>query len=630
VNPQAPEFDAQTLTLRAGPMTLGPLEPLIDSQVARTGAPRVASGENGWTLTWPLESGLAERFVLTIAWQPDRSELRVDASLDGVQPALRVDSIGVRVRAAGATRYLRTGYTSWDGSHFAEFATEPGLTGHAVTALVSADDEVAVLGFLRHDRLQTRFQFAADASAPAVDIETLIDGVAHDGSVRAESLVILAGRDVEEALRGWAQRVARASPLPPRAGPKRIAGWCSWYSLYASISDAVILEHLQAAARFRDRYRVPFEVFQIDDGFVPEMGDWLDVKPQFPRGMAPLLADIRAAGFVPGLWIAPWMVGNRSRLYAEHPDWVVLERETGRPHAPMKFYGEFRWHKRSEEYYVLDVTHPAAERFVRDVFRAWRGWGCGYFKTDFMYFGTDRHPAQLRWHREGLSRIEIWMRMARLIREEIGDATWLGCGGPIWAPVGLVDAVRIGRDVGVTWKGRYSAESLLRDQTARNFANGILWQADPDCILLRNRFHELTDAEVHALVLFAGLAGGVLMTSDQLDEVPEERRALFAQLAGDPAVRPCDFPRLGRGPARDPVLVQRARRPDGSVWVNVLNAGDEPADRTVTWETAGSGADAEVRPLDAVQTWQRTEQGVRVTLPPRTACRFAFSGARRA
>ena len=35
--------------------------------------------------------------------------------------------------------------------------------------------------------------------------------------------------------------------------------------------------------------------------------------------------------------------------------------------------------------------------------------------------------------REGLSRIEIWMRMARLIREEIGDALWLGCGGPIWA-----------------------------------------------------------------------------------------------------------------------------------------------------------------------------------------------------
>src|SRR6185437_2400536 len=162
------------------------------------------------------------------------------------------------------------------------------------------------------------------------------------------------GCEVEESLREWARQVAHAAPTPPRLRPRRISGWCSWYSLYSSISDALLLDHLQAAVRFRDDYQVPFEVFQIDDGFVPEMGDWLDLKPQFPRGMAPVLADIRACGFIPGLWIAPFMVGNRSRLYAAHPDWVVTDRHTGKPLVPMKFYGEFRWHKRSEEYYVLD------------------------------------------------------------------------------------------------------------------------------------------------------------------------------------------------------------------------------------------------------------------------------------
>ena len=55
------------------------------------------------------------------------------------------------------------------------------------------------------------------------------------------------------------------------------------------------------------------------------------------------------------MWIAPFMVGNRSGLYREHPDWVVQDRQTGGPLAQMRFYGEFRWHKRSEEYYVLDI-----------------------------------------------------------------------------------------------------------------------------------------------------------------------------------------------------------------------------------------------------------------------------------
>jgi len=361
--------------------------------------------------------------------------------------------------------------------------------------------------------------------------------------------------------------------------------------------------------------------------------------------MAPLLAEIRAAGFIPGLWIAPFMVGNRSRLYAEHPDWVVTDRDSGKPIAPMKFYGEFRWHKRSEEYYILDITHPDAETYLRNVFRVWaREWGCGYFKTDFMYFGSEYGPAQAQWHTAGLSRIEIWMRMARMIREEIGAALWLGCGGPIWAPVGLVDAVRIGRDIGVTWDGHYSAESLLRDQTSRNFANGILWQADPDCILLRDRFHELTDTEVESLARFAGLSGGVLMTSDQLDEVPEGRRAMFAEFARSPDILPCEFPRLGRSPLRhrmslghtgqpavvsegDPVLIQRVHRADGAVLVNVFNTGEVPAERLITWSLASSRNDAVVMPLDGAPAPIRTAEGIKVTVPAHGTCLLAFSGA---
>jgi len=152
-------------------------------------------------------------------------------------------------------------------------------------------------------------------------------------------------------------------------------------------TDANFETMMHMVADVAQRESLPMRVFQIDDGFTPEMGDWLDIKPQFPRGLKPLLDDIRAAGFTPGLWIAPFMVGNRSRLFARHPDWVVHDRTTGQPLTQMQFYGEFRWHKRSEEYYILDTTHPAAFDYLRRVFRTWRrDWGCEYFKTDFMHF----------------------------------------------------------------------------------------------------------------------------------------------------------------------------------------------------------------------------------------------------
>jgi alpha-galactosidase len=297
------------------------------------------------------------------------------------------------------------------------------------------------------------------------------------------------------------------------------------------------------------------------------MGDWLDVKPQFPRGMKPLLEDIRERGFTPGLWIAPFLVGNRSRLYAEHPDWTV-QSVSGGPLVHMRFYGEFRWHKRSEEYYVLDTTHPDAAAYIRSVFRIWRkDWGAQYFKTDFMNAGAEYGPDQAKWHQAGLSRVEVWQRMATIIREEIGESLWLGCGCPLWASVGLVDAVRIGRDIGVSWNGEYSAESLLRDLETRNHASGTLWQADPDCVLLRDHFHELSGKEVRSLLMFAGFCGGVLMTSDKLDEVPAERGALFATLLRERKLA-CDFPRLGESSA---VVVQRVRGANASARFHVLN-----------------------------------------------------------
>ena len=652
---EVPAFNPGDLSLTAGGVRLSGPVPLINGEPIECGEPDLLAEGDAWRVVWRLPQRWGERVVLGIAGAADRTGLRLELALEGVPAGARLDSLGVRFRSVeGVIRYLRNGYTSWDGSYFIEPENARGLLeavpgavlAYAMTAFVAAGGGVAVLGYLRHDRYQSRIRFDFAAGPLALDLETLLDRVAHEGLLAAEALILLGGTEVEETLRQWARQVARISPLEPRIQAPRITGWCSWYNLYSSLSEPVLLEHLGAAARFRDRWRVAFDIFQIDDGFVPEMGDWLDAKPQFPRGMAPLLAQVRAAGFVPGLWIAPFMVGNRSRLYEQHPDWVVCDRGTGKPIVPMKFHGEFRWHKRSEEYYILDITNPAAEAWMRQVLRVWRrDWGCGYFKTDFMYFGAEYGPEQARWHVSGLSRMAVWMRMARLIREEIGDALWLACGGPIWAPVGLVDAVRIGRDIGVSWHGHYSAESLLRDQATRNFANGILWQADPDCILLRERFHDLSDAEVRSLATFAGLSGGVLMTSDQLDEVSEERRALLATLAKLPA-RPCDFPDLGRSTIRhrrgtghlgqqvvigetDPVLIQRVHRPDGVVLLNVFNTGDVPAERLIPWSMSGFGPDSMAFTSPGGHALSGTDQGVRVRVPPHANCLCEFRAASR-
>ncbi len=552
----------QTLDMQAGPIKLLGIQPVVNGQLLRVHSTAVEGSDGaGWRLRY-----IGDVATFWLSATQESSLWRIRFGLENLPAGLELDSFGLRfAQIEGARKYLRQGYHSWDGAAYVALG-ETDQTGYAHTQLLSeTGNGSVVLGFDRHDRFQHTFTF----EGTSLTIQTLWDRK-ESKPIESERLLIFEHPGVEEALREWARQVARASPRPPRRPTQPITGWCSWYNLYAAISEETILEHLQGLAQIAKRASLPMRVFQLDDGFTPEMGDWLLVKPQFPRGIKPLLDDIRAAGFIPGLWIAPFVVGNRSRLYRQHPDWVLRERETGQPLVQMRFYGEFRWHKQSEEYYILDATHPEAFEYLRTVFRIWRlDWGCEYFKTDFMFWGAEYGPDRVTYHTPGLSRIEVWHQVAQMIREEIGEALWMGCGMPLWASVGLVEGNRTGRDVGAEWPP--DALERLQGLALRNFANHLLWEADPDCVLLRERFHHLRSEEQTALALFAGMLGGAMLTSDTLDELSDERLALWRMLLTS-AAGSCCFPLLGH---EDEVLLQvRGHRPAAVLAFN-------PSEKTV-------------------------------------------------
>lgn len=519
--------------------------------------------------------------------------------LQDVPTNFLLNSFGIKFKSIhGIQSILKNGYHSWDSSSYiparsgdlAKSSAISQFTGYAMTQLIPAQMTGSlVIGFDRHDQFQYTFTFTQAGENINLAIEVIWDQIPVQETkvIISEKLWIIEHDEVENALRDWAKIVAISSPTSPRLPEFPLTGWCSWYNLYASIDQNNILEHLASATKIKKKSHLDLNIFQIDDGFTPEMGDWLEIKPQFPLGMKYLMDQIKSSGFVPGLWIAPFVVGNRSHLYHDHPDWVIKDRTTGKPLVQMQFYGEFRWHKRSEEYYILDCTHPQAIQYLREVFSTWRyDWGCEYFKTDFMFFGSEYGPERAIYHTPGLSRIQIWRKTAEVIRESIGDALWVGCGCPLWASVGLVEAVRISRDMGVSWRGERSAHDLLHDLANRNFGNHILWQADPDCLLLRNNFHHLSDVEIRSLAIYAGMTGGVMMTSDKLDELSEDRIHLFRRFAQKQKMI-CNFPLLGNTyefseTGYDPIIVQIQQsmsKNDHEMLIFIFNSGEEPVKR---------------------------------------------------
>jgi alpha-galactosidase len=353
--------------------------------------------------------------------------------LDDLPASFVLDAFGLRFAAVENMRaYLPVGSNCWDGSSYQEPEAMPAReaerreTGFAMAQILPRfGGGSVVLGFDRHDRFQHTFAYDTRQRPVPLTVQTLWDRKAPSGGrCASECLVAYAHPGVEAALRAWAELLARRSPLPPRLDGPGITGWSSWYNLYSYVNETILLEHLHAAAEVARHAGLPMRVFQIDDGFITEAGDWLEIKPQFPRGMRALMDEIRATGFIPGLWIAPFMVGCRSHLYQEHPDWVVKDAHTGQPFVPWHLYGEFRWHKRSEDYYILDTTHPEAFAHLRELFHIYRHeWGVEYFKTDGMAWGADYGPDRVVHHTPGMTRIAIFHRVLEMIRQEIGPDT---------------------------------------------------------------------------------------------------------------------------------------------------------------------------------------------------------------
>ena len=55
---------------------------------------------------------------------------------------------------------------------------------------------------------------------------------------------------------------------------------------------------------------------QIDDGYQPAMGDWLETGAAFGGNIQGVLKEIRERGFEPAIWVAPFIAEKKSSVRA--------------------------------------------------------------------------------------------------------------------------------------------------------------------------------------------------------------------------------------------------------------------------------------------------------------------------
>ena len=396
-------------------------------------------------------------------------------------------------------------------------------------------------------------------------------------------------------------------PIDRKRCPSPPTGWMSWNIYF----DKATAEDNLAEARIGQKHLQPFgmefwhiESWQDSSDSLPVSNfDNLSLKPnqhQFPLGMKRLADDIRALGFRPGLWTAPFGTGS-TNFYLAHKEWF-LHGSDGKPLSTWN--GKF----------TIDPSHPEVINHLREIHRiASREWGYEYFKIDGMsgrgpgYCAHFFERPEIRARFKDPACPDPFERCVRAFREGIGeDRVFLACQGHFTGPeAAYADASRTGADTvhpnqPAKWPNLLNQARCTLNQI---FVNNIVFFTDPDTLMVGD-YLGIEQARLATTVV--ALPGQMMFSGDKLAELKPERMRLLQQ-----ALPVCDVRPMDLFPVFDmlPVWALHVRRPFAE-WqvVALFNWDEKEAELGFTFDELGLDAAADYA---IYEFWTGTYQGVR-------------------
>lgn len=404
------------------------------------------------------------------------------------------------------------GLDRYGDNYFVSYPNAAGVTHGESWCYFRDGDRFRLLASLDEKNGYTLFRY--DVSTRTLKITRDCEGLRCGGDFAALELFYAEGSE-DEVFDAW----FAAMNIRPRT-TRPVKGYTSWYNRYQRISEKSIRQDLSGCERVLERG----DLFQIDDGWEPFVGDWLETdSDKFPQGLAGIADDIHAKGFTAGLWLAPFICERKSSIYREHPDWLC--RHEGEP-----WYCGSNW----SGFYSLDIDNPEVVSYLREIFRrVFEEWHFDLVKLDFLY-------AAAPFGSETESRAGRMLRAMELLRELCGEHLILGCGVPVMPAFGLVDYCRISCDVGLDWDGswimrqtnreRVSTRQAIGNTVFRRQLNGRAYLSDPDVFFLRDHNLLLTPAQKEVLAKVNHLLGGMVLTSDDMTRYDDGKIARYRKL----------------------------------------------------------------------------------------------------
>ena len=372
----------------------------------------------------------------------------------------------------------------------------------------------------RDQLVQTCLELDRQGHFTGLRAETLFQVLLDPGAtVRTETIRLALTGNVREEMDAFALRKGKLYGTRTKRQP---AVYCTWYYYGLTVTYEDVMRNLSI---IRER-RLPYDVFQIDEGWEITLGEY-EPNHKFPVSMRELADRIRDAGLVPGLWSSPFVAHETASVWKAHPEWILRDSNGDPCLFPMN----------GTVYYVFDITDPATWDYFRQMYHRFTfEWGYSYHKLDFtraavIYDNTvSANPR--------ITKAQAYYQAVKAIREGMGEeAFFLMCGGLYDPIIGLVDAQRTGSDVLSMWSSSVNRDGRTVPYTVRQSLNRYYmnqwWANDPDALMIRRNetmerglrltYGLLNEHEVRTVVVNQFAGGGILCQTEPLDRIDEDR-----------------------------------------------------------------------------------------------------------
>ena len=471
--------------------------------------------------------------------------------------------------------------------------------GWHASALVSVVGEASggpscLAGVYERGRSFTTLYLRREGRAVHIEVEQRVEAVLEPGQVRElETLHLSLGCDAAALLERFAEaygRSAGARVFRPFLASFRASG-----SGGEALSEDMLRRQLENLVALRGE--IPIDVVEIHEGWQRAVGDWLEPQPGLPRGLAALVAEIRQADFIPGLWTAPFCVSPQSQLFGKHGDWLLRD-----PDDPSRALRAPAWPAEANAH-VLDTSRADVIEHIEHLYRELVDMG-------FVALTLDRLGAVVshaRSARPDIGPAERLRRGVEAVRAGAGEEAFLrGAGCPLGALVGVVDAVDVAADVGP--RTRFDAvapaqraeavRAALRNVATRAWMHRRLWLNDGGSLPADA---QLPRARVEGLACALAGTGSLLnLAVDPSHQSRAQRALVRATLEGARAVDGIGIPSGLR--VVDPLAAEIPRRvvamrKQGEI-LALLNDRDAPLECPLDLPEAGRS----LGPVCAVDT----------------------------